>query len=112
MRREEKRKEKTKKEKNNGSEESGKGMGNLEWRRRTSKIRGKDKIASTRKVLQVDLHFWQESQWKDAYKETMESCYWYERRVCTEEGEGIPIVKEGEGRGAQVYFRAIEERVY
>ena len=68
-------------------------MGNLEWIIRTTKIREKDKTASTRKVLQVDLHLWQESQWKDAHKKTMGSCYWYERRVCAEE-EVYPLLRE------------------
>ena len=55
----EKERRKKEKEKNNRSKKAGRRVEDLEWERRSSKVRG-DKMASTRKVPQVDLCLWQE----------------------------------------------------
>jgi len=39
-------------------------------------------------------------------------CNRYEGGVCTKKGEGIPIVKRREGRGARIHTGATEERIH
>ena len=70
----------------------------LTWIETKEKI--KDRKASSRKIPQVDPCFWQESQWKNVYKKTIESCYWYKGEVCAKKREGVSIVKKRERRGA------------
>jgi len=60
----------------------------------------------------MNLHFWQESQWKNAYKKIIESCYRNKRRICTKEGKGIFIVKRREERGVQVHSKIIKKGIY
>jgi len=36
----------------------------------------------------------------------------YEEGVCTGKGEGIPIIKGREGRGARVHTESTKERIY
>jgi len=59
---EKKRKEKTKERKNNGSKEDSRRVGDLEQGGGGSKIRGRSKKASTRKVPRVNSCFQQKSQ--------------------------------------------------
>jgi len=59
---EKKRKEKTKERKNNESKEDSRRVGDLEQGGGGSKIGGRSKKASTRKVSQVNLCFWQKGQ--------------------------------------------------
>ena len=42
----------------------------------------------------------------------MGPCNRGQRRICTEEREGVSIVKGREGRGAWVHWRTTEEEVY
>ena len=49
---------------------------------------------------------------RSRYKEVLGSHNRDEERVCTEKGEDVSIVKRREERGACIYQRTIEERVY
>ena len=53
-----KKKEKTKNKNNNRSKEDSRRIGDMEWKERSSKVRGRSKEASTIEVPQVDLCFW------------------------------------------------------
>ena len=56
-----KKEEKIKGEENNRSKEASKGVGDLEWKKKSIKVRQKSQETSTRMILQVYLCLWQES---------------------------------------------------
>ena len=93
------------------SKKISRGMGNMGWRRESSKVRSRGKKASTKTFPQVDPGLWKEGQWMNAHEKTMELCHWHEGRVCAEKEKGVFTVKGEERRGAQVHFRTIEKRV-
>jgi len=49
---------------------------------------------------------------EDADEEVMGPCDRCERRVCTEKGEGIPVVKRGERRSERIHEITVKEGVY
>ena len=108
----EERKVKTKERKKDESKEGSRIMGDLGWRRGKGKVRSRDEETGTREISQVNLHFWQKSQWTNAHKEALRLCNRHEGRVCAEEEEGVFVVKRRKRRGIWVHFRTIEERVY
>ena len=55
----------TEEKKDGRSEENSKGVGNLRWRRRSSKIRERGKKTGPRKVLPMDQGIWKETIWKN-----------------------------------------------
>jgi len=48
-------------EENNGSKEASKEVGDLEWKKKSIKVRQRGQETSTRIILQVNLYLWQES---------------------------------------------------
>ena len=60
----------------------------------------------------MDKDVWKEAVRKDANEEVMRSYNRCKGRVCTEEGEGVFIVKRGERGSEGVYKGAVEERIY
>ena len=67
-------------------------MEDLGWRRRSSKIRGKDEEVSIRAVLYVNQGVWEENKWKDTDEENIEPHNKVEGRICTEERENLSLV--------------------
>jgi len=60
----------------------------------------------------VDQGIWKEAIRKNAYPENMESHDRIERRVCTEEGKSLSIVKGRKGGSEGVCLRTAEEGIY
>ena len=87
-------------------------MGDLKWRRRSSKIRRRSKEVSTKIFSLVDSYVWKETDWKNADKKDMGSCNWDKEKVCAEEGKDVSVVKEGERRSVWVHTRTIKEEIY
>jgi len=94
--------EETEKREDGGSKEDSRGVENLGRRRGGGKIRGRGKEVSAGKILQMDKSVWKEAIGEDANKKGVGSCNRCERRVCAEEGEGVPIVKGEKGGGKRV----------
>ena len=94
-----KEKEETKKAENNESKKSGRKIGDLGWREKSSKVRGRSQEISSSKILQMDSYLWKENKWEDANKEAVWSYNRSEERIYAKKGEGISIIKKGERRG-------------
>jgi len=60
----------------------------------------------------MNSYLWKERKWKDADKEIVGSHNGDKERVCANKEKGISIVKRRKGRGMQVHWRIIGERVY
>ena len=96
---ERKEEEETKKGENNGSKKSGRRIGDLGWRKRSSKVRGRSQEIISFKVPQMDSYLWKENKWEDANKEAVGSYNRSEEIICAKEREGISIIKREERRG-------------
>ena len=55
---------------------------------------------------------WEEAVRENANEEVMGPCDRCEGRVCTEEGEGVPVVKRGERGGERVREGTVEEGLH
>ena len=84
----------------------------MEWERGNGEIWRRGQEIGISIILQVDSCLWKESKQKNANKEGMGLCNRDKKEVYTKEEKGISVVKEREGRGAQVYGRTIEEMIY
>ena len=60
----------------------------------------------------MDKGFWKETIWENTNEEGMRPCNRGERRICTEKGEGVLIVKRGKRESKGVYKEAAEEEIY
>ena len=87
-------------------------MGDLGWRGRSSKVRGKSKEAGTRTLSQVNPSFWGKKLVNGCLQESYRIMLSRKRNSFYQEKKSIPIVKGRERGGVWVHLRIIEERVY
>ena len=100
---------KEKEDENGRSKESSRGIGDLEWRRESSKI---SKKVGARKVSPMDKSLWKETIWENANEKGVEPCNRGKRRICAKKEEDVPIVKRGKRGSKGVYKEAAEKGVY
>ena len=96
VKRERKEEKETKKGENDGGEDSSRGIGNLGWTGKNSKVWKRGQEIGSSKILQINLYLWKEGKWENANKEVVGSCNRGERRICIEEGKGVSVVKRRE----------------
>ena len=60
----------------------------------------------------MDKSVWEETIGKDADKEDVGPHDRCEGRVCTEEWEGVSVVKGGKRRGKRIYKRTVKKRIH
>jgi len=94
-------------------EEKGGGRtGDLGQRRGSSKIRDRSKKDGVQEVSPMDKSIWEEAIREDANEEGVEPHDKGKREVCTEEGEGLSVIKGRERRSARIHQRTTKERVH
>ena len=105
-------KEKTEEGENDRSKESSGGVGDMGRRRGGGEVRGRSKEVGTGEVSSVDKGVWEEAVRKDADEEGVGSRNKCKRRVCSEEGKGVPIVERRERGGEGVREGTIKEGIH
>jgi len=60
----------------------------------------------------MDKSVWKETIGKDADKKGMGPHDRCKGRVCTEEEEGVSVVKRGKGRGKRIFKRTVKKRIH
>ena len=99
-------------EENSRSKESSKGVGDLEQRGGSGKVRRESKKVGARKVSPMDKSLWKETIGENSNKEGMGPCNRGEKRICAKKREGVPIVKRGKRGGEGVYKGTAEEGIH
>ena len=74
-------------EQDNRYEESSRRVGNLEWGRKSCKIRKRGKEISIVTIPQVDQSVQKKNKWEDVNEDDMESCNRVKEGVCTKKRE-------------------------